>query len=157
MRPERAAPRLDAVDRVILGQLLRIGKSPLHILARRAGLSVSAMSVRVRRLEEAGIIAGFRAQLDLDAVGRPVQAVVRVGLAPATDRPIFEKWLSGRSAVTAAWQLAGDADYVVHLACHDIAGLDEELNELKERGGAATTSTSMVLHAVPDVGGHLTD
>lgn len=156
MRPERT-PRLDAVDRVILGQLLRIGRSPLHVLARRAGLSVSAMSVRVRRLEEAGIISGFRAQLDLDAVGRPVQAVVRVGLAPTTERPIFEKWLSGRSAVTAAWRLAGDADYVVHLACRDVADLDEELTELKEHGGAERTSTSMVLHPVPDVGGHLTD
>jgi Lrp/AsnC family leucine-responsive transcriptional regulator len=93
----------------------------------------------------------------LDAVGRPVQAVVRVGLAPATDRPIFEKWLSGRSAVTAAWHLAGDADYVVHLACRDVGDLDAELDELRAHGGAETTSTSMVLHAVPDVGGHLTD
>lgn len=156
MRRE-AGPRLDAVDRVILGQLLRIGKSPLHILARRAGLSVSAMSVRVRRLEEAGVISGFRPQLDLDAVRRPVQAIVRVGLAPATERPIFEKWLTSRSAVTAAWQLAGDADYLVHLACRDVADLDAELDELRAHGGADTTSTSMVLHAVPDVGGHLTD
>ncbi|WP_053205307.1 Lrp/AsnC family transcriptional regulator [Jiangella muralis] len=148
---------LDAVDRVILGQLLRIGRSPLHVLARRAGLSVSAMSVRVRRLEEAGIIAGFRAQVDLDAVGRPVQAVVRVGLAPATERPIFEKWLSGRAAVTAAWQLAGDDDYLVQLACRDVAGLDDELCELTAHGGAERTSTSIVLHAVPDLGGHLTE
>lgn len=154
MRPER---ELDPVDRVILGQLLRIGRSPLHVLARRAGLSVSAMSVRVRRLEEAGVIAGFRAQVDLDAVGRPVQAMVRVGLAPSTERPIFEKWLGGRPAVTAAWRLTGDADYVVHLACRDLAGLDDELRELCEHGGAERTSTSMVLHAVADVGGHLTD
>lgn len=148
---------LDAVDRVILGQLLRIGRSPLHVLARRAGLSVSAMSVRVRRLQEAGIIAGFRAQLDLDAVGRPVQAVVRIELALATERPIFEKWLGGRPAVTAAWQLAGDADYLVHLACRDVAGLDDELRELTAHGGAQRTSTSIVLHAVADLGGHLTD
>ncbi|WP_116952695.1 Lrp/AsnC family transcriptional regulator [Jiangella endophytica] len=148
---------MDAVDRVILGQLLRIGRSPLQVLARRSGLSVSAMSVRVRRLEEAGVIAGFRAQVDLDAVGRPVQAVVRVGLAPATERPIFEKWLGGRPAVTAAWRLAGDADYAVHLACRDLGDLDDEVRELTAHGGAERTSTSMVLHTVPDLGGHLTD
>jgi len=81
-------------------------------------------------------------------VRRPVQAVVRVRLAPATSRQAFEQHLRTLACVLCAWQVAGEVDYELRVACSDIADLDAMLTDLR-RGGAEGTSTGLVLRGVP--------
>lgn len=69
------AESLDTTDWFILAELQRDGRLPLTELARRVSLSASATTERVRRLEAAGVISGYRAVVDLGKVGYAVLAV----------------------------------------------------------------------------------
>jgi DNA-binding Lrp family transcriptional regulator len=84
--------------------------------------------------------------------GLPVQAIVHVRLGHATPREVFERHLRTDPAVLLAWQVAGDVDYELRLACRDIAHLDAVLTDLRHCGGAEGTSTGLVLREVPGLG-----
>lgn len=74
--------RFDQIDRKIIGELVADGRTPLAELGRRVNLSPPAVAERVRRLEDAGVIAGYRAVLGLRALGYSMTAIVRVKPAP---------------------------------------------------------------------------
>ena len=69
---------LDATDRRIIGDLTREGRISFAELGRRTHLSGPAVTERVRRLEETGVITGYRAEIDPRALGYPLTAIVRV-------------------------------------------------------------------------------
>jgi Lrp/AsnC family leucine-responsive transcriptional regulator len=81
-----------------------------------------------------------------------VQAIVRVRLVPSASRPDFERYLRTIPAVLSAWQVAGDVDYELRLACQDIADLDAVLTALRRCGSAEGPSTGLVLREVPGLG-----
>jgi Lrp/AsnC family leucine-responsive transcriptional regulator len=69
---------LDSTDRQIIGELARNGRIPFAELGRRVSLSSPAVAERVRRLEQAGVITGYRAEIDPRALGYQLTAIVRV-------------------------------------------------------------------------------
>jgi Lrp/AsnC family transcriptional regulator, leucine-responsive regulatory protein len=71
-------PRLDQIDRKILGELMIDGRVTLAALGRRVNLSSPAVAERVRRLEEARVITGYRAEVNPRALGYQLTAIVRV-------------------------------------------------------------------------------
>ena len=75
-------PVLDEVNRRLLAELEDDGRLSTAELARRVNLSAPAVADRVRRLEEAGVITGYRAVIDPRAVGYPLAAIVRIRPAP---------------------------------------------------------------------------
>ena len=75
-------PRLDQTDRKIIGELLTDGRVSLAELGRRVNLSPPAVAERVQRLERAGVITGYRAEIDPRALGYELTAIVRVKPAP---------------------------------------------------------------------------
>lgn len=74
--------RFDPIDRKIIGELVADGRTSLAELGRRVNLSPPAVAERVRRLEDAGVITGYRAVLGLRVLGYPMTAIVRVKPAP---------------------------------------------------------------------------
>jgi Lrp/AsnC family leucine-responsive transcriptional regulator len=70
--------RIDETDRKIIGELSREGRISLAELGRRVNLSSPAVAERVQRLERAGVITGYRAEIDPRALGYPLTAIVRV-------------------------------------------------------------------------------
>jgi Lrp/AsnC family leucine-responsive transcriptional regulator len=156
--PEHPAHRIhrpggvDSVDREILRLLGQDGRVPISHIAAEVGLSEAATAARVRRLEERGVIVGFRVALDYARLGRPWRATIRVRLAPATEHTAFERHLRHLPAVIRAWQTTGDTDYEVLLACRDLADLDAVVADLRHYGGAEDTSTHLVLHEVNGLG-----
>ena len=85
-------------------------------------------------------------------VGDPVQAVVRVRLAPAASRRGFEQYLRTLACVRCGWQVTGDVDYELLIACRAIADLDGVLTCLRGRGGIEVASAELVLHEVDSPG-----
>src|SRR5258707_4454744 len=75
-------PRLDETDRKIIGQLISDGRVSFAELGRRVSLSPPAVAERVQRLERAGVITGYRAEIDPRALGYELTAIVRVKPAP---------------------------------------------------------------------------
>jgi Lrp/AsnC family leucine-responsive transcriptional regulator len=78
----RGLPRLDDTDRKIVGELTGEGRVSFAELGRRVNLSSPAVAERVQRLERAGVITGYRAELDPRALGYELTAIVRVKPAP---------------------------------------------------------------------------
>src|SRR2546422_11386349 len=75
-------PRLDRTDRKITGELTSDGRVSLAELGRRVNLSSPAVAERVQRLERAGVITGYRAEIDPRALGYQLTAIVRIKPAP---------------------------------------------------------------------------
>src|SRR6476659_57649 len=78
MAADSSPVRLDDVDWRILAALQRDGRMSYADLAREVAMSASALTERVRRLEESGVITGYRAIVDLERVGLPILAWVRL-------------------------------------------------------------------------------
>ena len=121
------------------------GRITLLDLAARVQLGASATRERLRRLEQRGAIAGYRAAVDETAVGFPLEALVEIDLASGADMEAFERELTGRPAVVEALHATGDRDYLVRLRCADTDELHRCVRELKTELGAVRTITRLVL------------
>lgn len=137
-------PALDETDRSILGILARSGREPLKRLASMVGLSRSAMTARLRRLERDGIIQGYCAVLSSAAHPRPNQAVllVRVAKTPAYD--VIDA-LSRVYEVVQCRSVAGDIDLVVDVAAESIAALNRVRDDISALPGVADVRTHLIL------------
>ncbi|MQA79113.1 MAG: AsnC family transcriptional regulator [Streptosporangiales bacterium] len=147
-----SAAYLDEIDRCILRHLADDGRVRLRTLASSTGLSESAVSTRIHRLQANGMVVGYHARLDPTRLGRPVQAVVRLRLTAGVEPSAFEDLLRSLPTVVNAWQIAGDADYEVWLACRDVPNLHATLVAL-HGGGSTDRVTNLVLNQVPGLTG----
>jgi Lrp/AsnC family transcriptional regulator, leucine-responsive regulatory protein len=75
-------PEIDGTDRKIIGELVEDGRMSLAELGRRVNLSPPAVAERVKRLEQSGIVTGYRAEVDLRKLGYRLTAIVRVKPSP---------------------------------------------------------------------------
>ena len=120
---------MDEIDRNITVALQQDGSSGLAELAKVAGLSVSATAERVKRLEERGVIRGWRADLDPAEVGCPLLAHALVAVAPGRDDAAFRNRVLREEAVLECHAVTGPWTYLVKLRVADLAALDAFLNE----------------------------
>ena len=134
---------LDATDWAILTEVQRDGRIPFTELARRVNLSASATKERVRRLEEAEVITGYRAEVNPERTGYPVMAVVRLKYpGPGTRHQPLRRLLEERPEILECLRTTGDDCYVMKVAATSMAHLEEIVDELAEFG---STTTNLVL------------
>ena len=138
---------MDAIDREILGTLVRDGRISYRDLGAAVGLSANAAADRVRRLRNAGVITGFTATVDPGAAGRRLIALIDVRLAAAGSTEEFEAAAAKLEPVTDAVHVTGRFDYQLRVACRDTAELDRLLRHLKRDGGVTETETRVVLRS----------
>ncbi len=113
---------LDDRDLAILRILSREGRISKTELARRVNLSPSPCWERLRRLENAGLICGYRAEIALGALGPHVTAFVMIELEShrAEDFRAFETAVADREEVTGCWGLGGGFDYLLQVVTSDV-------------------------------------
>jgi Lrp/AsnC family transcriptional regulator, leucine-responsive regulatory protein len=143
---------MDVIDRVILRELVRDGRLSFRDLAERIRLSPTATAERVRRLQESGVISGFRAELDLVALGRPLRAFIDVRLRPGPDHAELEAGLLSLPAVLSGVHVTGRWDYTLTAACRDVAELDELVMALPRSYGVVETDTRLLLRELAGSG-----
>lgn len=154
-RTRFAAP-LDEVDRAILHELERDGRQSNKDLAAAVGIAPSTCHARVRALRESGVLRGFTAQVDPDALGRGLQAIIAVRLQAAARARLgrFARALAERPEVQDVYLLGGSDDVLVHVAVADSPALRAFVVEhLSMRQEVAHTQTSLVfehLHVPTD-------
>jgi DNA-binding Lrp family transcriptional regulator len=152
--PARTTPpndvRLDGTDRAILAELKRDARIPNNALAERVGVAPSTCLTRVRALRERGVIRGFHADVDPAATGRPLQAMVSVRLQSVARRRMreFEDVLTRLPEVRACWFLAGEDDYLLHVATADSAAIRDFVVALNSREEVANTRTNLIFEEV---------
>jgi DNA-binding Lrp family transcriptional regulator len=129
MAPTRA-PALDRIDVKILAALQRDGRSTIQKLAETVGLSPRASLERVRRLEAAGVIAGYQAVIDLAGIARPVNVFAEVILEKQANRRRLEKRLTTIDEIVECWEVSGTVDYLARFVCADLAAYETLSGEL---------------------------
>ncbi len=131
----------DSYDTRILAELQADARLSLAELGRRVHLSQPAVAERVRKLEGAGVITGYRATVNLAALGYGIRALVRVG---RTDFPRMVKFVADSPEVVNAWNITGETSWELEIAVTDVAHLDAVVSQLCLM---AETSTSIILKA----------
>ena len=118
--------RLDGVDREILFQLQQDGRLSNVELARRVGLTPPPCLRRVRRLENAGVITGYRAVMDPAAIGRSLEVFVDVDINANDLKTVqeFETTAAGYDEVVELRRMFGHPDYFLRIAVADHAAYE---------------------------------
>jgi Lrp/AsnC family transcriptional regulator, leucine-responsive regulatory protein len=135
----RNLPVLDNHDTRILAEVQADGRMSIAELSRRVHLSQPAVAERLRKLESSGVISGYRATVNLAALGYGICALVRVG---RTDYVRMTEVLAQMPEVVNAWNVTGEDSWVFEIAVADVAHLDNVVSRLCE---LAQTSTSIIL------------
>lgn len=114
---------LDAIDHRIIAELQADGRLTNVQLADRAGLSPSPCLRRVKRLEQEGVIEGYRALLRRDRIGLGLSVFLSVKIdGHANDRAlVFEQAVTAMPQVVACHMVSGDADYFLEVVVPDLA------------------------------------
>ncbi len=142
---------LDTIDRELLRLLADDARTPNNVLASRVGLAPSTCLMRVRRLREAGVITGYRVELDPASVGRALQALVSVRLQSHARSRIADhtQRFATVPGVLNVFFLAGSDDFMLHVAvrtAEDLRDLvSEHLSSLRE---VAHTETHLIFEHV---------
>ncbi|MDH6141993.1 Lrp/AsnC family leucine-responsive transcriptional regulator [Kitasatospora sp. GP30] len=139
---------VDRIDREILALLLQDGRATYQELGRQVRLSANTVADRVRRLQAAGIIKGYRAELNLEAFGRGMQMISDIRLGERVDRHAFERQLADVLQVISAMRLTGDYDFQLRVVCADAREFESVIDRLKAELGVRELRSRLVLHEV---------
>jgi Lrp/AsnC family leucine-responsive transcriptional regulator len=132
---------MDGINWQLLELLQTDARTPFSELGRKVGLSAPAVAERVRRLEDAGIISGYRAQVDPAKLGYSLEAFIRMTCRGNTlDR--VTRAVSELPQVQEFWNLTGEDGYVLRVILRSVKELDALLKQLQLFG---STTTSLVL------------
>jgi len=137
---ETPAPVLDDKAWRLLMALQRDARSPLKALAEAAGLSIPATAERIRRLQDAGVVGGFGAEVDPQRVGYGVRACVGITVPQPHKRRFIDK-LRGTAEVLECHHVTGDDSFLLSVVARDLQDLERFLAEIN---GYGETRTSIV-------------
>lgn len=139
--------KIDRTDLQILAELQSDARQTNRALAATVGLAPSTTLDRVRSMEDRGVIAGYHATTDLNALGRPIQAMVAIRLRPKTaaivDRVVERLW--SLPETLAVYMLSGIDDILIHLSVQDTDALRHlVLDRISSIEGVVDERTSLV-------------
>jgi DNA-binding Lrp family transcriptional regulator len=138
---------LDDVDLRVLGALVENPSATVKSLARRLGLAESTAAYRIRGLRERGIVQGTRLVVDLRALGRPLEAIVKVRLQSHSRQLVSRLFddLVAVPGVLRAYHVAGEDDFHLHVAVRDAQALrDLVLDHVTVHRVVRSTETHLV-------------
>lgn len=136
---------MDDIDSRLVSALTEQGRSGWAELGRAVGLSGPSVQERVRRLEDRGVITGYRAQVDAARIGLGVSALVGLYQADGAETEDVAERLRDVVEVEDCWYVAGDENFVVKVRASDVAALEAVVGKLRRVLGVARTRTTVVL------------
>ncbi|MFD9483167.1 Lrp/AsnC family transcriptional regulator [Streptomyces sp. NPDC059991] len=134
----------DNTDWRILDALQQDGRASFAELARAVAMSPSAVTERVRRLEEAGVISGYTAIVDQERLGRGILAFVRLRYPNGNYKP-FHDLLEATAEIMEAHHVTGDDCFVIKVGARSMSHLEEISGKI----GALGSVTTSVVYSSP--------
>ncbi|MGP3999337.1 Lrp/AsnC family transcriptional regulator [Streptomyces sp. 8N706] len=138
---------MDELDSAIIARLQADGRQTNRELARSLGVAPSTCLERVRLLRKRGVIRGYRAELDLTALNRRVQALIALQVRPLSREVVdgIRKSVMAYPEVLAVFVLAGGDDFLIHVAVRDVDHLHSFLiDRLSSRREVVGFRTSVI-------------
>ncbi|HME48352.1 Lrp/AsnC family transcriptional regulator [Mycobacterium sp.] len=133
--------RLDEVDRILVRELLADGRATLAHLAATAGLSVSAVQSRVRRLESRGVVRGYTARVDPEVLGHMLSAFVAITPLDPSQPDDAPARLEHIEAIESCHSVAGEESYVLLVRVASPRALEDLLQQIRTTANVRTRST----------------
>ena len=147
-RPQKtlkiATTMLDAINIRLLRELQANPRLPMSTLARRVGMSAPAVTERVKRLEDAGVIAGYRMEIDPNALGVPLAAYVRIRPTPG-QLPKVADLAQRTPQVVECHRITGEDCFLLKVHAPRI----EQLEEILDRFLAFGQTTTSIVQSSP--------
>ena len=131
----------DPVDVAILAEVSRDARATLSQLSERVGLGVSAVQARLRRLESSGVIVGYRALLDAEAVGRSLSAFIEITPLDPSQPDNAPELLEHLTAIEACHSIAGDASYILFVRVATPRDLESLIRDIRLAASVSTRTT----------------
>ena len=144
---------MDEYDRKILSVLSIEGRISMTALGERVGLSKTPVTARVKRLEEEGVITGYRATFSASKLGVEHIAFLEVKLSDTREKALeaFNQAVRAIPEVEACHMIAGGFDYLIKVRTSDIFAYRQVLGEqLSRLPNVASTSTYISMQSVVD-------
>jgi Lrp/AsnC family leucine-responsive transcriptional regulator len=138
----RAERLLDETGWRILDALQANARVAFSDLGRQVGLSAPAVAERVRRMEDAGLITGYRVELGLEKLGFPIAALIRVA-APEEKCPRLKSLVQGLAEVLECHHVTGVDAYVLKVVATSMKHLESVIEAIARHGG--TPATAVIL------------
>lgn len=145
------SPNLDSHDIRLLRILAQDGRLPVQTLAERIGLSATPTARRLRRLEQQGIITGYRAVIDEAALGFDISVFISVQLDRQVDDALarFEAQIATFPEVVDCWLMTGNRDYLLRVVTRGMRDFEQFLTgRLTKVPGVASIESSIPLRRV---------
>lgn len=144
--------KLDSIDWKILSELQRDGRITNVELSRRVGISAPPCLRRMRALEEAGIIRGYRALLDEKALGYDLMAFAMVNLNSQAEPDLvkFEEHIRKMPFVRECWMLSGETDFILKCVAPDLPAFQAFVAELTGAPNVRNVKTALTLRRSKD-------
>ena len=139
------AEDLDAIDLQLLSALQADSKTPLARLGERVGMSPPSVMERVRKLEQAGVITGYRALLDARRLGLDVSAFIGVGISTPECIETFEAWVDDTADVLECHHVTGPHTLLLKVKCRNTRALEHLIRRIQRLEGVVRTETTVVL------------
>ncbi len=132
---------MEDIDRAIIAALTEDGRLSYTDLADKVGLSVSAVHQRVRRLEQRGVIRGYGARVDFEALGLPLTAFIAIRpIDPAAPDDAPER-LSHLRQIESCYSVAGEDFYLLKVRVASPVDLERLLQQIRSSANVATRTT----------------
>lgn len=132
---------IDVIDRKVLNELQQDARISYAELGRRVGLTTPAVIERVRKLEDAGVITGYRAEIDASKVGFPITAFVRMSITGVDYSHIIEVAEQSNEVLECHRGTGGDS-FIMKVAVSSVEHLQQIIDKLTPYG---ITTTAIVL------------
>jgi len=139
-------PNFDEIDIILLRELRNNARIPNKVLADRAGIAPSTCLARVQRLERAGVIIGYHAELSATALGVGIQAMIAVQLEKHVRGLVesLQAHLLKEEEVLSVYQVTGKDDFLVHVAVRDTDDLHDYVLRLVDRPEISRVETHLI-------------
>ncbi|NLG56448.1 MAG: Lrp/AsnC family transcriptional regulator [Rhodococcus sp.] len=141
LRNESHVAPLDDIDRVLMRELAADGRATLAALADKAGLSVSAVQSRVRRLEARKVIRGYTAKVDPEALGNHLSAFVSITPVDPSHSGDIPGRLRSLRAIEACHAVTGKESFMLLVRVPSPKHLEQLLQEIRLAANVHTRST----------------
>ncbi|KHO27188.1 AsnC family transcriptional regulator [Mycolicibacterium setense] len=132
---------LDDTDRILVRELVADGRATLAQLAAAAGLSVSAVQARVRRLESRGVVTGYSARLNPEALGNMLSAFVAITPLDPSQPDDAPARLQHIPEIESCHSVAGEESYVLLVRVSSARALEDLLQRIRTAANVRTRST----------------
>jgi len=145
MKFSRVSPEFDATDRAILELLQENCKQPLAAIGQKVGLKAPSVVDRIRKLEEAGVITGYVAQLDARRLGNDITVFIGVDSERPRSLGQLERELAAIDDILECHHVTGLHTLMLKAKTRNTETLEQLIDRIRSLQGITSTETSMVL------------